>query len=241
MPAQIDEIAPDVYRICIYIPQISLQFNQFLVKDDEPLLFHAGFRSLFPHYLQAVKTILDPSTIRWIGFSHFESDECGALNEWLEAAPEAEPLCSFLAANVNVMDFSDRPPKGLMDGEIVETGKLRFRLLATPHVPHNWDAAVLFEETQSVLFCSDILTQHHECEPIAPAATALSGARRSIEDMNKTPFANYSPYTPWTDATYEKLASLEPQTLAAMHGSSVTGDCSSAIRGYGAVVKECAG
>src|SRR5512141_2156174 len=138
--ANIYEIAPDVYRFSIYVPEINLAFNHFLVKDDEPLLFHTGSRAMFPVLREMVAKVIDPTTLRWIGFSHFESDECGALNQWLQAAPSAQPFCSFVGAMVMVNDFADRPPRALSDNEVLSTGKHEFRFLATPHVPHGWDA-----------------------------------------------------------------------------------------------------
>jgi flavorubredoxin len=143
----VNEIAPDVYRISTFIPEIDLQFSQFLIEDDEPLLFHTGMRSLFPLVRDAVATVIDPSKIRWISFSHFEADECGSLNEWLHLAPNAEPLCSMVGALVSINDFAVRPAKGMNDGELLSTGKNRFRYVRTPHVPHCWEAGQLFEET----------------------------------------------------------------------------------------------
>ena len=145
----ITEIAPDVFRISQFTPQIGLQFNYFLVRDEQPLLFTTGYRSSFPDLREAVATLIDPKKLRWVGFSHFESDECGALNLWLEAAPHAEPVCSLVSAMVNVHDFANRPPKGMLDGEAFNTGKYRFRFCATAQLPHGWDAGLLFEETQA--------------------------------------------------------------------------------------------
>ena len=132
----VTEIAPDVYRISTYIPQMDLQFGQFLVKDEEPLLFHTGMKALFPQVREGVASVMDPSKIRWISFSHFEADECGSLNEWLQIAPAAQPVCSMVGALVSINDFSLRPAKGMTDGEVLETGQHRFRFAQTPHVPH---------------------------------------------------------------------------------------------------------
>src|SRR5215471_19278284 len=145
--AIITEIAPDTYRISIYVPQANLQFNHFLIKDDEPLLFHTGLKAMFPLVHEAVATLINPAQLRWIGFSHFESDECGALNRWLEAAPMAEPTCSLTGALVSVNDFAAKPARGLSQDDVLSTGKYRFRFCQTPHLPHGWDAGVLFEET----------------------------------------------------------------------------------------------
>uniref|UniRef100_B8HS16 ODP domain-containing protein n=1 Tax=Cyanothece sp. (strain PCC 7425 / ATCC 29141) TaxID=395961 RepID=B8HS16_CYAP4 len=142
----VTEIAPDLYRICIYIPELDLQFNQFLIKDEEPLLFHTGMKALFPQVCDAVSRVINPAHLRWIRFSHFEADECGSLNECLQIAPLAQPVCSFVGAMVSVNDFALRPAKGMNDGEVLSTGKYRFRFVQTPHVPHCWEAGLLFEE-----------------------------------------------------------------------------------------------
>ena len=120
--ARIDEIAPDLYRVSLYVPQFDLQFNHFLIKDDEPLLFHTGMRRMFPEVRDAVAKVIDPASIRWISWSHFEVDECGALNEWLAVAPKAQAICSQVGAMVNLEDFADRPPRGLAKDDVIETG-----------------------------------------------------------------------------------------------------------------------
>src|SRR5215207_9203805 len=148
----VNETAPDTYRISTYVPEFNLQFNQFLVADDEPLLYHTGMRGLFPRVLEEVSRVIDPRRLRWVGFSHFESDECGALNDWLAVAPHAEPVCSVVGALVSVDDFALRPAHALADGEALETGRRRrVRFLQTPHVPHCWEAGLMFEETEGTL------------------------------------------------------------------------------------------
>jgi hypothetical protein len=132
--ARIDEIAQDVHRICVYVPEFQLQFNHFLILDDEPLLFHAGLRGMFPQVREAVGRVLDPSKLRWIAFSHFESDECGALNNWLELAPSAQAACSLVGTIVGVDDYAIRPSRGLADGDVLDTGRYRFRFCATKHL-----------------------------------------------------------------------------------------------------------
>ena len=159
MTARIDEIATDLYRICLYVPDFDLQFNHFLVRDDQPLLFHTGMRGMFPGVREAVAKLIDPAELRWISWSHFEVDECGALNEWLAVAPQATPVCGETGAMINIADFSNRPPRGLKPDEVLETGRHRFRFVPTPHLPHGWDAGVLFEETERVLLCSDLMHQ----------------------------------------------------------------------------------
>jgi flavorubredoxin len=136
--ARIDEVAPDLYRVSIYMPQFDLQFNHFLIRDDEPLLFHTGMRRMFPEVRDAVARLIDPAALRWISWSHFEVDECGALNEWLAAAPRAEAICSQVGAAVNIQDFADRPPRGLAKDDVIETGRHRYRFVPTPHLPQRF-------------------------------------------------------------------------------------------------------
>ena len=236
----IHEIAEDVYRIAIYVPEINLQFNHFLVKDDEPLLFHTGLNAMFPLVLEAAGQVLDPSTIRHIGFSHFESDECGSLNRWLEAAPNAAPVCGLIGAIVSVNDFSIRPARSLNRDQTLVTGKRRFRFIPTPHVPHGWDAGVLLEETDGTLFCSDLFHQWGEREPLTHASL-IDRARQALEESEAGPFANYVPYTHHTGRVLEDLASYQPRTLAAMHGSSYAGDGARAIRELAVVMREVLG
>jgi len=139
---QVTEVSPSLYRISTYIPEINIQFNQFLVLDDEPLLYHTGPKRLFPLVRDAVATLIDASKIRWIGFSHLEADECGALGQWQELAPNSTAVCSLVAKNVSIDDFAAiRPARALADGEVLATGQYRFRFLQTPHVPHCWEAA----------------------------------------------------------------------------------------------------
>src|SRR5262245_66484363 len=136
MKGKVTEVAPSVYRISTFHPDFGLQFNQFLIDDDEPFLMHTAFKKMFPVTLAGVSSVIDPSQIRWIGFSHFESDECGALNYWLDVAPHAEPVCSLVSASVNMNDFAGRPAKGMQDGEVLDTGKYRFKFCSTAQLPH---------------------------------------------------------------------------------------------------------
>ncbi len=237
---KVDEIAPDVYRISVYVPEFQLQFNHFLVKDDEPLLFHTGLRSMFPAVLEAVAKVTDPRGIRWVSFSHFESDECGALNHWLEAAPRAEPLCSLTGALVSVNDFSVRPARGLSHGEIVETGRHRFRFCSTAHIPHGWDAGLLFDETTQTLLCSDLFHHTGDVEPLT-RDDVVARSKQTMREMQAGPLANYLPYTPQTGRVIEELAALEPRTLAIMHGSSFEGDGARAVRDLGVALREVFG
>ena len=239
MPA-VDEIAPDFYRISTYISEINLQFSQFLINDDEPLLFHTGMRSLFPHVRDAVATVIDPAKIRWISFSHFEADECGSLNEWLQIAPAAQPVCSMVGALVSINDLAQRPAKGMTDGEVLSTGKYRFRFLQTPHVPHCWEAGLMFEETQRTLLSSDLFHQNGDVEPLTDS-DVIDRARNTLIEYQAGPFANYMPYTKHTDPILQKLADLKPRTIAPMHGSAYTGDGERAIRDLALVMREVLG
>jgi flavorubredoxin len=233
----IDEVAADVYRISTYVPEADLEFGQFLVRDDEPLLFETGMKALFPGIRDAVAKVLDPAKIRWVSFSHFESDECGSLNEWLSIAPRAEAACGLVGAIVSVNDFAIRPPRALADSETLVTGKRRFRFLHTPHVPHCWEAGMLFEETDRTLFCTDLLQQNGERPPLG-GNELLDLCRQSMLNYQKGPFANYLPYTSKTGAAFERLASLRPATLALMHGSVFRGDGEKMLKDLGGVVKE---
>ena len=238
---QINEIAPDMYRISTFVPEVNLQFNQFLVRDEQPLLYHTGMKGLFPVVRDAVATLIDPSTIRWIGFSHFEADECGALTEWQTLAPDATAVCSLVGKLVSVDDVvARRPAQALADGEVFCTGKYRFRLLHTPHVPHCWEATHLFEETQGTLLCSDLLHQNGEVEP-STSADVVGRFKQTLVEYQQGPFANYMPYTPYTESTLQRLAALKPRTLATMHGSTFVGDGARALTDVAQVIKEILG
>jgi flavorubredoxin len=237
MKSVVTEIARDVYRISTFHPDFGLQFNQFLVVDDEPLLVHTALKKMFPVTVEGVASVLDPSRVRWIGFSHFESDECGALNQWLARAPRAEAVCGFVGALVMLNDFADRPPRVLKDGEVIDTGHHRVRWLSTPHVPHCWDAGLLFEETDRTLFCSDLFFHPGDPEPVIRTGV-VGRARDAIVKNAAGPMANDIPYTPYTDATLRRLAALKPARLALMHGSTFEGDGEQALLGLAGVLAE---
>jgi flavorubredoxin len=235
---QITEIAPDIYRISTFMPEADLQFNQFLVRDDEPLLFHTGMRGLFPVVRDAVAKLLPPPEIRWIGFSHFEADECGALREWQTLAPAATAVCSLVAKLVSVDDVvALRPAQALADGEQLCTGKYRFRFLQTPHVPHCWEASLLFEETHGTLLCSDLFHQSGDVEP-STSSDVVGRFKQTLADYQKGPLANYLPYTNQTEPTLKRLASLKPRTLATMHGSTFVGDGERAIADLAQAIRD---
>jgi len=238
--ANITEIAPNIYRISVYAQWGDLQFNHFLVKDDEPLLFHTGLRGMHAEIREAVSKLINVSDLRHISFSHFESDECGALNEWLAVAPKADVICSQVGALVSMNDFIGRESRGLADGDCFSTGKYRFRYCQTPHLPHGWDAGVLFEETQKTLLCSDLFHQTGDVEPLT-ISDVVDRSYQAMKGYQAGILAEYVPYTPLTAQNLKKLADLQPKTLAIMHGSSFTGDCARALDDLSIVLREVFG
>lgn len=229
METRIDEIAPDLYRLSTYIARINLQFNQFLVIDDEPFLYHTGLRGMFSSVRDAVARIVNPAQIRWISFSHFESDECGSLNEWMAVAPRAEAVCGVIGALVNINDFIGGRARTMATGEVLETGRHRFLFLETPHVPHSWDAGLFFEQTGATLFTSDLFLQNGNLSPLTEA-DLVGPARQSLLDYEAGPLHHPYPYVTWTNETLQMLAGLRPKLLATMHGSSYSGDGQRALR-----------
>jgi flavorubredoxin len=238
--AVISEVAPDIYRISVFAPWGNLQFNHFLVRDDEPLLFHTGLRGMHAEIREAVSTLIRVPELRHISFSHFESDECGSLNEWLAAAPGSDVICSQVGALVSVNDFIGRESLGLADGGTFVTGKYRFRYCQTPHLPHGWDAGVLFEETRGTLLCSDLFHQIGDVEPLT-SADIVGRSRQAMKEYQAGILADYVPYTARTAQNLKKLANLKPKTLAVMHGSSFTGDCARALNDLDAALREVFG
>ena len=227
--AKIDEIAPDLFRISEFVPEIDLQFNHFIVRDDEPLLFHTGMRRMFPVVREAVAKIIDPATLRWISWSHFEVDECGALNDWLAVAPQAQAVCTEVGAMVNLNDFAQRPPRALRPDETIDTGRHRYRLIPTPQLPHGWDAGMLYEEKDGILLCSDLFHQLGDREPIT-SGDVVGRFGQAIATYQQHPvLMDYMPFTPQTRRLIGKLAALRPRLIAAMHGSSFEGDGASAL------------
>ena len=235
--ANVTEIAPDLFRLSIHVPDLDLQFNHFLVRDEQPLLFHAGLKGMFGELSQAVASLIDPATLRYVAWSHFEADEIGGLNHWLELAPQAEPVCTFVGKVVSVDDFALRPARGMGPEDVLTTGRYRFRFHPTPHLPHGWDAGLLFEETQSTLFCSDLLHQFGAVAPIT-SEDLIGPALAAMRQMQQGPLASYMPYTPHTDGLLAGLAQLQPSTLATMHGSSCSGDGERIIADFAVAMKE---
>lgn len=234
METRTDEIAGGIYRFSTYVPDVGptgFTFNQFFVDADEPLLFHTGMRALFPAVSAAVARIRPVEQLRWITFGHVEADECGAMNLFLEAAPRAEVAHGEVGCLVSIDDLADRPPRRLADGEVIDLGGRRIRHLDTPHAPHNWEARVLYEETTGVLFCGDLMTQLGNGPALTD--TDLVGPATVAEDVFHP--TSIGPAVP---AALNRLADLEPTTLAVMHGSSYTGDCARALRDLADVYAE---
>jgi flavorubredoxin len=225
MQTEVSEIADKVYRLSTFVPQIGptgFTFNQFLIDADEPLLFHYGQRALFAPISEAVQRVMPLDRLRWTACSHVEADECGALNQWLAAAPNATPAHGQVGCNIWLTDMADRPPRVLKDGEVLELGGKTVRWLDTPHVPHNWDAGVLHEETTGTLFCSDLFTQMGPATPTTEAD--IVGPAIATEKA-----VPYMPATPLAAPTLRRLAALAPATIALMHGPSFRGDGAAAL------------
>lgn len=226
----IQEIAPDVFRISTYVKPAGLQFNQFLIRDEQPLLYHCLQNALFPQALDAVKSLIDVTSLRWIGFSHFEADECGSLNRWLQVAPQATPFGGVVAAATCLNDYSSRAPHVLDDDATLVTGRHTFKFLVTPYVPHNWESSLLYDETAHTLFCSDVLLQRGERPALA--ADILEHAVSDFETAQHGPFHDSIPYTHTTPDIFARLEALQPQALAIMHGSSFQGDGATVLREF---------
>lgn len=236
--SQIIEIVPDLFKVSTFIPEFNIQFNQFLVKDEEPLLYHTGMKGLFPAVNEVVAKLIDPTSIRWIGFSHFEADECGALREWQKIASDATAICSLVSKLVSVDDVvAERPARALEDGEVFVTGKFRFKFLQTPHVPHAWDASHLFEESSGTLLCSDLFHQNGDVEAVTHS-DIVGRFKETLIEYQKGPFANYLPYTTQTEQILSRLAALKPKVIAPMHGSTYVGDGEAAIHDLAQAMKD---
>ncbi|WP_338932902.1 MBL fold metallo-hydrolase [Streptomyces netropsis] len=222
METQVTEIAPDIYRLSTYISDADFMFNQFLVDAEEPLLFHCGLRALFPLVSEAVARVTPVENLRWITFGHVEADECGSLNSWLEAAPRAQVAHGAMGCLVSVNDMADRQPRPLEDGEVLDLGGKRVRRLETPHVPHGWDAGLLYEETTGTLLCGDLFTRVGNAPPLTESE--IVGPALAAEDV-----FGATCLTATTAPTMRRLAELRPTTLGLMHGPSYAGDCEQAL------------
>ena len=219
METRVDEIAERIYRLSTFLPAVGpkgLTFNQFLVDADEPLLFHCGQRALYPTVSTAAARVMDLRRLRWITFSHVEADECGALAEWLDAAPSATVAHGAIGCAIWLNDQSPRPPRALANDEVLDLGGRRVRRLDTPHVPHCWDAGLLYEETTGTLFTSDLFT--HAGDPAAVTGGDIMEPATVAEKQ-----FGFTAVTSATGATIRRLAGLAPRTLAVMHGSSFSG------------------
>jgi flavorubredoxin len=230
MQTRVSEIADGIYRLSTLVPEIAppagFSFNQFLLMADEPLLFHCGHRFMFDGILAAVNSLMPVERLRWISFSHLEADESGAMNLWQERAPHAQLVHGRLGCDISLNDLSLRPPRALEDGETLELGGKRLRYLAMAHVPHGWDAGLMFEERTGTLLCSDLLGQVGDSPALA--RSDIVGPALESEGI----FRSMS-VTPETVPTIRRLADLEPRTLAIMHGSSLNEGCAAALRCFG--------
>jgi flavorubredoxin len=227
METRIAEIADGIFRLSTHVPDIAppagFTFNQFLVLGDEPLMFHTGLRKMFPLNREALSRIISPDKLRWIAFGHYEADECGAMNEWLAIAPQAEVAHGQTGCLVSLNDMADRTPRILQDGEVIDLGRgKRVRYIDTPHTPHGWDAGVMFEEQTGTLLCGDLFTQLGD----GPALTDrdIVGPAIAAEDL-----FHYSALAPAMGSTIRALTQLRPKTLALMHGPSFSGDGAAAL------------
>ena len=228
MPApetHIDEIESNIYRVYTPVDAVpgGFNFNQYLVVDDEPLLFHTGPRALASSVIEAVERVLPFNELRYIGFAHVESDECGGLTQMLAKAPNATPVCSRVGAMVSVNDIADRPPLALANDQKLQLGKHTMRWLDAPHVPHGWDNGFLFEETTATLFCGDLFTQPGTGHAAITESDVLAPSEAFRNAMD------YFAHAPHTADVIRRLAQLHPQTLACMHGSAFRGDGGTAL------------
>jgi flavorubredoxin len=220
MQPTVTEIADGIHRISTWIPDVTPEgftFNQFLVTAEEPLLFHTGMRGLFPLVAEAVATVVPVESLRWISFGHVEADESGAMNMWLAAAPHSQVVFGALGCDVSLNDLCDRPPRALQEGEVIDLGGKRLRQISTPHVPHGWEAQVLFEETTGTLLCGDLLSQ-------AGAPPALTSHDIVEPALSAEAMFHATALTPSTARVIRALGDLEPATLAVMHGASYHGN-----------------
>jgi flavorubredoxin len=225
---RIDEITNGIFRISTPVPPEAIPggftFNQYLIVDDAPLLYHTGTKNMFPKVRDAIASVIPVESLRYIGFSHYEADECGSLNQFLEIAPNAEPLCSQIAKMVSVDDMATRPARALADGEELSLGTHRVRWIDTPHLPHGWECGHLFESTTKTLFCGDLFTQGgHQHEPL------ISGDILDASEQMRSALDYYS-HTGNVHELMEKLAINAPEVLACMHGAAWEGDGADLLR-----------
>lgn len=223
----VHEISDGIYRINTPVEiagAAGFSFNQYLIEDDEPLLFHTGPRKLFALVREAVATVTPVEGIRHVAFSHVEADECGSLNDWLRAAPQSAPLCGSVAAMVSIDDLADRKPRALADGELISLGRHSVRWLDAPHLPHAWECGFLTEERTRTLLCGDLFTQGGSGHPPITESDILGPSEAFRREMD------YFSHTRNARSMLERLASTNPQTLACMHGSAWRGDGAKLLR-----------
>jgi flavorubredoxin len=222
----VHEISEGIYRINTPLSVVpgGFSFNQYLIVDDEPLLFHTGLRKLFPVVVEAVRSVMPAEQLRYVAFSHFEQDECGSLNEWLAAAPRAIPVCSKVAAMTSINDLANRPPRALSDGEVLSLGTHVVKWFDTPHLPHAWECGFMMEERTRTLLCGDLFTQ----PGTGAAALIESDILGPSEELRRG--LDYFSHAKNTREMLDRLASTEPTTLAYMHGSAWRGDGANLLR-----------
>jgi flavorubredoxin len=229
----IQEIAPGIFRINTPAPlpgDVGFNFNQYLIVDEAPMLFHTGMRKMFRLVSEAVNAVMPVDRLRYVGLSHFEADECGALNEFLAAAPNAVPICSQVGALVSLGDYADRAPRGLADGEELELGAHTIKWFDTPHVPHAWECGLMMDVATRTFFCGDLFTQGGTGEVALTESDILGPSEAFRKPMD------YYAHAPQTRAVIERLAREEPTTLACMHGSAWRGDGARLLRELAAVL-----
>jgi flavorubredoxin len=229
----VDEVAAGIYRISTPLDVIpgGFTFNSYLVTDDEPLLFHTGYRKIAPITLEAIRKVMPAEKLRWIGGSHFEGDEFGALNDLLTAAPGATPFGAEIGVLTSLNDFAVRPARAFKDGEEFSTGSRRMRWLYTPHVPHGWDCGILFDASTKTLLCGDLFTQPGANLPPVTESEVLTTSEGMREMMD------YYAHATSTSAILERLAGLSPSMLACQHGSAYRGDGAALLRELAATIE----
>lgn len=226
----VHEVADGIYRINtpVDLPNgLGFSFNQYLLVDDEPLLFHTGPRGMFEVVREAITSVMPIERLRYVSFSHVEADECGSLNQLLQAAPAAQPLCSQIAAMVSINDLADRAPRALTDGEQLSLGQHTVTWFDTPHVPHGWECGLMMDERTGIFFCGDLFTQPGHGEQALTESDILGPSEAFRQAMD------YFAHAPQTAATLARLAQRQPRTLACMHGSAWQGDGGALLRQLG--------
>ncbi len=222
METRVAEVADGIHQLTTYVAEMDFSFNQYLVTGDEPLLFHTGPRQMFPLVSEAVSRVIPAASVRWIAFGHVEADECGSMNEWLGVAPQSTVVQSMTGCMVSLTDLADRAPRPLGDGEVLDIGGHRLRWIDTPHVPHAWEAGIIYDETTKTLFCGDLFTRTGSYDP--SSTDDIMGPAIAGEDQFHS-----SSLAPASGATVRGLAELDVAALALMHGPVYEGDAKAAL------------